>query len=137
MSTVIKAHRGPSTYMNSGEGASLVLAEGELFVEYPDAGISAEGSKLKIGDGVSTYSNLPYIAGSSSGGGGGGEGGVTPSYVTLPVNPPESAKVDGSIWLEDDDAPAGTATACPVLPVNPDEGMMVNGNIWIVYQDQG
>lgn len=135
MSNVLKAHRGPSTYMSSGAGASLVLEEGELFVEYPDAGLSSEGSKLKIGDGVSTYDNLPYIVNGSGGGGGGGGGSAT--YLQLPVNPPESAKLDGSIWLEDDDAPAGTATACPVIPVNPDEGMMVNGNIWIVYQDQG
>lgn len=132
MSTVLKAHRGPSTYMN-GDGASLVLQEGELFVEYPDAGLSAEGSKLKIGDGVTQYGSLPYI----SGDGGGGGGGSSASYLQLPINPPESAKLDGSIWIEDDDAPAGTATVCPVIPVNPDEGMMVNGNIWIVYQDQG
>ena len=61
MSNIIQAHRGSKTYMTSGVGRSLVLQEGEIFVEYPDAGLAAEGTKLKVGDGVTAYSGLPYI----------------------------------------------------------------------------
>ena len=57
----IRLHRGPKTKMTSGTGKNLVLQRGELFVEYPDAGIGSASSKLKVGDGVSAYSSLPYI----------------------------------------------------------------------------
>lgn len=66
MSNIIKAHRGSQTYMTVGTGRNLVLQEGELFLEYPDAGLSAEGSKLKIGDGVTPYYDLPYITSGSA-----------------------------------------------------------------------
>lgn len=56
MSTVLKSHRGNSTYMAS-TGASVVLQEGEIFVEYQTSG----GPKIKVGDGTTTYANLPYI----------------------------------------------------------------------------
>ena len=62
MSNVIRTHRGPQTYMTLGTGKNLVLQEGEIFVEFPDAGIGTAGSKIKVGDGISAYSALPYIA---------------------------------------------------------------------------
>ncbi len=65
MPTIIQFRRGSHTYM-SGEGSQLVLLEGEPFLEYPDAGIGIEGSKLKIGDGVSKYCDLPYLVDTSS-----------------------------------------------------------------------
>lgn len=61
MSTIVQFRRGSHTYM-SGEGSQLVLEEGEAFLEYPDAGINTPGSKIKIGDGVSKYCDLPYFS---------------------------------------------------------------------------
>ena len=61
MANVIKPHRGASTYMTTGAGKNVVLAEGELFVELPDSGFSSGTAKIKIGDGTTAYSNLPFI----------------------------------------------------------------------------
>lgn len=58
---IIRLHRGPETKMTSGTGKNLVLQKGEIFVEYPDAGIGTASSKFKVGDGISVYSALPYI----------------------------------------------------------------------------
>lgn len=67
MATVIQFRRGSHSYM-AGEGSQIVLQEGEPFLEYPDTGIGTPGSKLKIGDGVNKYCNLPYLStGDSSG----------------------------------------------------------------------
>ena len=59
-------HRGGKTKMTTGAGASKVLANGELFVEYPDTGVGSGKSKIKIGDGVTAYSSLPYALGETS-----------------------------------------------------------------------
>lgn len=56
MSTTLRIHRGTSTHM-SDRGSSIVLQNGELFAEYQDNG----APKLKIGDGSTVYSDLPYI----------------------------------------------------------------------------
>ena len=61
MANVIKPHRGASAYMTTGAGKNVVLAEGELFVELPDSGFSSGTAKIKIGDGTTAYSNLPFI----------------------------------------------------------------------------
>ena len=55
-------HRGKKSTMNSTK-ADLVLAAGELFVEYPDSGIGTGVCKFKIGDGKTKYSELPYAIG--------------------------------------------------------------------------
>jgi hypothetical protein len=59
-------HRGSKTNMTTGTGASTVLGAGELFVEYPDTGVGSGTSKIKIGDGVTAYSLLPYALGDTS-----------------------------------------------------------------------
>ena len=59
-------HRGSKTNMTTGTGASTVLGAGELFVEYPDTGVGSGASKIKIGDGVTAYSLLPYALGDTS-----------------------------------------------------------------------
>ena len=57
---VFKPHRGSKSKMTTGEGKNIILQEGEFFVEYPDAGPGSGTCKIKIGDGVTAYSSLPY-----------------------------------------------------------------------------
>ena len=59
MSKIFKPRRGSATTMN-GSKASTVLAEGELFFEYPDTGVGTGECKIKLGDGSTAYSSLPY-----------------------------------------------------------------------------
>ena len=66
MPSIISPHRGGKTKMTTGTGASTVLGAGELFVEYPDTGAGSGKSKIKIGDGVTAYSSLPYALGDTS-----------------------------------------------------------------------
>ena len=44
----------------TGSKKNLVLAAGELFIEYPNTGVGTGAVKIKIGDGTTTYENLPY-----------------------------------------------------------------------------
>ena len=59
MSKIFKPRRGLASTM-SGTKASTVLASGELFIECPDAGVGKGYSNIKIGDGTTAYSSLPY-----------------------------------------------------------------------------
>lgn len=38
----------------------IILKEGELFLEYPDDGIGTGSCNFKIGDGITSYGDLPY-----------------------------------------------------------------------------
>lgn len=42
---------------------NVVLQEGEVFFETPDSGVGTGSGKIKMGDGVTEYSELPYFAG--------------------------------------------------------------------------
>ena len=46
--------------------SDLVLAAGELFLEYPDTGVGTGAHRIKIGDGVTPYGSLPYALGGSA-----------------------------------------------------------------------
>lgn len=62
---VFKPRRGLASTMK-GSKSSTVLSKGEFFVEYQG---SEEGKcpiKIKMGDGTSTYNNLPYALGDTS-----------------------------------------------------------------------
>jgi len=61
---VFKPRRGRVSTMNTDTKKDLVLKDGELFIELPDSGTS--GSKIKIGDGSTTYENLPYALGDNT-----------------------------------------------------------------------
>jgi len=61
MSTMkFKPRRGKASTMTTSEKSSIVLDKGEMFVELSD---NSNESKIKIGDGNTTYSNLPYAIG--------------------------------------------------------------------------
>ena len=61
-----KHHRGGKTKMTTGSGKDLVLDSGELFIEYPDDGVSKGKCKIKIGDGVTAYEDISYAFGDTS-----------------------------------------------------------------------
>jgi ribosomal 50S subunit-recycling heat shock protein len=61
---IFAPHRGTVTVMASK--SSLVLKNGELFIEAPAAGVGKGHSKIKIGDGTTQYSALPYALGDTS-----------------------------------------------------------------------
>src|SRR5574344_1413423 len=62
-SKIFRPHRGSHTTMTTTK-ASVVLASGEVFFEYPDAGVGKGACKVKMGDGTTAYSALPYALGS-------------------------------------------------------------------------
>lgn len=51
--------RGSATTMATTK-KDIVLAAGELFIEYPDTGVGTGAIKIKIGDGTTDYESLPY-----------------------------------------------------------------------------
>ena len=64
MSTIIRSHRGYSSTMSTTK-KNIILAEGELFIEIPDNLSDDNQIKFKVGDGVTTYENLPYASDTS------------------------------------------------------------------------
>ena len=59
MSLIFKMRRGSRTTMGSTK-ANLVLESGEMFLEYPDDRIGTGPCRIKVGDGATEYSALPY-----------------------------------------------------------------------------
>ena len=57
----MQMRRGSSSIMASEEKRDLILEPGELFLEYPADGIESGPMKIKIGDGVHKYYELPYL----------------------------------------------------------------------------
>lgn len=124
MSNTLKLHRGPSSIMTEGSGANLVLEEGEIFIEFPDAGLATEGSKIKIGDGISIYSLLPYLNT-----GGGGSDDPNDEGPIMPINPEEADKKNGSIWIDDPGHTSGTRSHV-YIRTNPDPSELQNGSVY-------
>lgn len=62
VSKIFKPRRGKASTM-AGTKASTVLANGEMFIEVPNEGSGSGHSKMKIGDGTTAYSGLPYAMG--------------------------------------------------------------------------
>ena len=67
----------------------IVLMQGEIGIERTES----EGDKIKIGDGVSTFSQLPYF-----GAGGGGSGGGTTILVSE-TQPSSGELSEGDMWF--------------------------------------
>ena len=90
---VFKPRRGSSTNMNNAPKSDLILAPGELFIEYPDTGVGTGKCKMKIGDEAgSTYGALPYAFGEDI------------SYSDVIVEPNASLTVEDAL----DGATSGT-----------------------------
>ena len=61
-SKIFKPRRGKKSTM-AGTKKTTVLSAGEMFIEVPDTGAGTGHSKMKIGDGSTQYSSLPYAMG--------------------------------------------------------------------------
>ena len=59
---VFKPRRGTRTVMANAK-KNTILSSGELFIEVPDSGPGTGKSKVKMGDGVTPYAELPYMLG--------------------------------------------------------------------------
>ena len=62
VSKIFKPHRGKKSTM-AGTKKTMVLSDGEMFIEVPDTGSGSGHSKMKVGDGVTQYGDLPYAMG--------------------------------------------------------------------------
>ena len=62
MAKIFKPRRGKKSTM-AGTKKATVLSAGEMFIEVPDTGAGTGHSKMKIGDGSTKYSSLPYAMG--------------------------------------------------------------------------
>ena len=67
----LRPRRGKKATAESQLTSSNPLKRGEIFFEVPDEGVGTGAGKIKMGDGVTGYADLPYF---SEGGGGGGVG---------------------------------------------------------------
>ena len=63
---ILLPRRAKKSVMQSSGKSSIVLEKGELFIECPDEGIGKGHSIIKIGDGNTAYSELPYAIGDTS-----------------------------------------------------------------------
>lgn len=60
-SKILSPRRGGTSTMATSAKKDIVLAAGELFIEYPDDGLGNSGNYgIKIGDGSTTYESLPF-----------------------------------------------------------------------------
>ena len=66
VSKIFKPRRGLKSTMASNAKKGTVLSSGEFFVEAPDTGVGTGQHKIKIGDGTTAYSDLPYALGDTS-----------------------------------------------------------------------
>lgn len=62
MSKIFKPHRGKKSIMISDK-KDIILNDGEFFIEQSD---DNSINRAKVGDGTTTYENLPYLSGDAS-----------------------------------------------------------------------
>lgn len=58
MASYLRPRRGKLSTMKS---KNVILKKGELFLEVPEAGAGKGIGKIKVGDGVTEYTSLPYF----------------------------------------------------------------------------
>lgn len=60
---ILLPRRAKKSAMLSPSKAAMILAKGEFFMECPDEGVGKGHIKIKVGDGITAYSDLPYALG--------------------------------------------------------------------------
>lgn len=65
ISKIFKPRRGLASTMQ-GSKAGTVLADGEMFIEVQGTTVGKAKCKMKMGDGTTAYSSLPYAMGDTS-----------------------------------------------------------------------
>ena len=78
MAKHLRPRRGKKS---TAESQKIVLQRGEVFFECPDTGVGTGAGKIKVGDGVTEYANLPYFVEPGS-----GSGDISDSAVTFTEN---------------------------------------------------
>lgn len=58
MANYLRPRRGKRA---TAESQNIILKKGEIFFEAPDAGVGKGAGRIKIGDGVTAYTSLPYF----------------------------------------------------------------------------
>lgn len=58
MASYLRPRRGKKA---TAESQNIVLKRGEVFFEVPDGGVGTGEGKIKMGDGVTAYTDLPYF----------------------------------------------------------------------------
>ena len=66
VSKIFKPRRGLASTMAGSGKKNIVLQKGEFFLEAPSGGMGTGASKVKVGDGTTAYSSLPYALGDTS-----------------------------------------------------------------------
>ena len=116
-----KPRRGNANTMSTNATKqALVLQAGELFLEYPAGGVGTGASKIKVGDGTTAYSALPYALGGAADVAvklqtartialSGAATGTATSFdgsadITIPVTTVAAANVSGLLDFGDEDA---------------------------------
>lgn len=61
MASYLRPRRGKKATATSQLTASAPLKRGEIFFEVPDTGVGTGTGKIKMGDGTTAYSSLPYF----------------------------------------------------------------------------
>ena len=61
MANYLRPRRGKKSTAISQLTSSNPLKRGEIFFEVPDTGVGTGGGKIKMGDGTTAYSDLPYF----------------------------------------------------------------------------
>lgn len=58
MANYLRPRRGKRS---TAESQDIILKKGEIFFEAPDTGVGKGAGRIKIGDGVTPYTSLPYF----------------------------------------------------------------------------
>lgn len=58
MASYLRPRRGRK---KTAEEQNIILKRGEIFLEIPDTGYGSAIGKIKVGDGVTAYADLPYF----------------------------------------------------------------------------
>jgi len=112
MSSYLRPRRGKKSTAIAQLTSSNPLKRGEIFFEVPDDGVGTGAGKIKMGDGVTAYADLPYFSEGGSGGGGVGED----IYISLPSSSWTTETISGTTYYVQNGAAAGaTSSTVPVI----------------------
>lgn len=95
MSSYLRPRRGKKSTAIAQLTSSNPLKRGEIFFEVPDDGVGTGAGKIKMGDGVTTYADLPYFSE-----GGSGDVGTVLTQAEYDALTPEQ-KANGTYWISD------------------------------------
>ena len=93
MSSYLRPRRGKKSTAIAQLTSSNPLKRGEIFFEVPDEGVGTGAGKIKMGDGVTAYADLPYFSDVE-------EVGTELTQAQYNALTPEQ-KANGTYWITD------------------------------------